>query len=120
MKEIKFENLEFKPRTSQGMWDYKKYTCLQALVDFENGYSLSVLTADDTGSHKYCQASKDSYEIAILKDGDIYYNYSDKDRVGDGIDEQDLDQNAFEGVWVFQPKTKVEELLKIVSNFKKD
>lgn len=115
-----FKDLEFKPRESQGLWDYKPYTCLQALVKFDNGYSLSVLTPDETGRNKYCQANKGSYEIAILKNGRLYYGYSDKDREGDGKDDYELDQDNFEGVWTDQPQSKVEELLEVVSKFPKD
>jgi hypothetical protein len=116
-KLLKFEDLEFKPRKSQGLFDYKPVTCMQATKTFENGYMLSVLTPDETGRNKYCQANKGFYEIAILRNGKMYYGYSDKDRNGDGKDEYDLDQDYFEGVWTDQPKEKVEELLNVVSNF---
>lgn len=120
-KQIEFKDLEFKPRKSQGLFDYKAVTCKQALVKFDNGYSLSILQADETGSNKYCQANKDSYEIAILKDDKMWYGYSDEDREGEGIEEDyELDQDNFEGVWIYQPQSKVEELLKVVQNFKKD
>lgn len=114
-----FKDLEFKPRRSRGFQDYKSYTCSQAFVEFDNGYSLSILTPDDSGRNKYCQANKGSYEIAILKNNKMYYGYSDKDRNGNGKDEYTLDEDDFERVWTDQPESKVEELLEVVSKFTK-
>lgn len=117
---MEFKDLEFKKKISQGMFDYRAYSCLQAIAEFENGYSLSILKADETGPNKYCQANENSYEIAILKNGNLYYSYSDKDRVGDNIDEDELDQDSFEGVWIYQSEQKVNELLEVISKFPKD
>ncbi len=113
----RFEQLEFKPRTSQGLFDYRPYTCMRAEIAFPNGYGLSILTPDKTGRNKYCQANKGEYEIAILKEGAFWAGYDDSDREGHGKKENDLDQDNFEGVWIDQPQSKVEELLKVVSKF---
>lgn len=40
----------------------------QARMDFENGYGVSVVT----GSSAYC--GMDTYEVAIMKNGDLCYS----------------------------------------------
>ena len=58
-----FNDLEFKPHAT-----FKNGDSYQAVLNFDNGYGVSVLI----GSNFYSNGL-DTYEIAILKDEDITY-----------------------------------------------
>ena len=61
IKKIKFEDLLFKPH------HYGFGT--QAVIEFDNGYSVSVLFGE-----LFYSNGIDTYEFAVLKDGELDYN----------------------------------------------
>ena len=64
-----FEDLEFKDRRFDNI--------KQARMDFENGYSISVIFGEGT----YCDNDGSNYEVAILRNGKITYNTPITDNV---------------------------------------
>jgi hypothetical protein len=64
-----FEDLEFKDRRFDNIE--------QARMDFENGYSISVIFGEGT----YCDNDGSNYEVAILRNGKITYNTPITDNV---------------------------------------
>lgn len=80
-----FKDLKFKPYTIafDGIEKYKE--AKQAIETFENKYGVSVLF----GSCFYSN-SKDTYEVAVLYDGDITYNTEITDDVLSDLSENEV------------------------------
>ena len=55
-----FEDLEFKPHPSGGEMAY---------IEFSNGYGVSVIFGS-----KFYSNGIDTYELAVMKDGDLCYS----------------------------------------------
>lgn len=66
-----FKDLQFYEHESVAAYraiGVKKHA-LHAVMNFENGYGVSVVCGED-----YYSNGVDTYEVAILKDGDICYD----------------------------------------------
>ena len=59
-----FKDLQFEPHSLFTI----DPTAIQAIMEFDNGYGVSVIR----GQCFYC--NENTYEVAILKDGDICYD----------------------------------------------
>lgn len=62
---LKFSDLQFKPHP---IAEYIDPNAICAEVEFDNGYGISVIQ----GKHFYC--GRNTYEVAILKDGSLCYD----------------------------------------------
>ena len=60
-----FKDLQFKPHSLFTV------DAIQAIMEFDNGYGVSVIR----GQYFYC--NENTYEVAILKDGDLCYDITD-------------------------------------------
>lgn len=91
-----FKDLKFKKINQQGFFDVRPEESFQAILDFENGYGISVIKPIGDFGHKYCHADKGEFEVGKRKDGNFI---------------ESSDSDATEGVFIHLSQEKVEELL---------
>ena len=84
-----FKDLQFEPHPIMTA------DAIQAIMEFDNGYGISVIR----GQYFYC--NENTYEVAILKDGDLCYDITD-DVLG------------------YQTKDQVTKIMKKLQTYEKD
>lgn len=83
-KQIKtFEDLDFRPHDLSVLEIYKD--CKMSNMEFENGYGVSVIFGNAFYSNGI-----DSYELAVLKDGQICYDSEITNDVIGGIKKEEV------------------------------
>lgn len=88
-----FKDLQFKPHSIMTA----DPTAIQAIMEFDNGYGVSVIR----GQLFYC--NENTYEVAILKDGDLCY-----------------DTPITDDVLGYQTKDQVTKIMKKLQTYEKD
>ncbi len=106
LKEFNFDDLKFSSRIAD------RTTALQARLDFPNGYGVSVLTPDETGRNRYCQANKGFYELALFKNGNYTYGSILND------DKMEESGEEYDGVWIDCSKEEINRLMKKIQELK--
>lgn len=79
----KFDDLEFRPHGISILEIFKD--CKMAHMEFENGYGVSVIFGNAFYSNGI-----DSYELAVLKDGQICYDTEITNNVIGGIKKEEI------------------------------
>lgn len=112
-----FKDLEFKPHGNRGVdfldefvditliQDETKISgeAVQARLDFDNGYGVSVLT----GSSFFHIDEDGPYEMALFKNGHIHYI-------------RDTDDKTFEDVVDYCDEEEITHLMKVIQEMPKD
>lgn len=90
---LKFRDLEFKSQPFNEI----DPTAIQAIINFDNGYGVSVVR----GKYFYC--NDNTYEVAILKDGDLCF-----------------DTPIASSVLAYRTKDQITKIMKKLQTYKKD